>query len=299
MKDAKKLFVVTMVLSLLLVGTVTAQDGALAEMTAPLSGTVGYKFMTDYMWRGINMTSALGDATGKGAHELTYGLALDLADVGVDDVGTVGVTVTEAYFNSYARTSASKAFTDIDVTLSRVCPWSGGEWVFGYSNYKWANTGLGSDARSQELSASYSFQDGEIMRALLGTDMGENVLNPTVSYILDYDEAENGGLVVLALSHPMEPAEMPGVTLTPAMTLVYDDRYYGPYLESLNLPDDSLGKHRKMGYLEYALRAGADLGDMLGVTDGQLDMLSGVAYLDGVELPDAKWYAHLGVAYKW
>ena len=37
-------------------------------LTAPVKGKVGYTFMTDYIWHGINLTKTLGGHEGTGAH---------------------------------------------------------------------------------------------------------------------------------------------------------------------------------------------------------------------------------------
>ena len=307
MKDTRKFLILAAIVGLLTYTSVFAQDEFCpTDLTSPVKGTVSYRFMSDYMWRGLNMTDVWGGSKGRGAQELTYGLTLDLADVGVDDVGTVGVTLTEAYFSSFAGTDASKAFTDFDITLTRACPWTGGTWTIGYSNYKWANSPFAGKERSQEVSAAYSFKDGKILEMLTGNDMGDNVLNPVIQYVLDYDSADGGGLLILGLSHPFDGAqiapEIAGVTLTPALTLVYDNRYYGSYLDSLTgaKPNPvSPGDHQKMAYLEYALNAGVDLTETLGLTCGKLNLTTGLAYLDGVVITDGKWYGHVGVSYNW
>jgi hypothetical protein len=300
MKDARKFVVLMSMLPLMAVGNVFAQDFCPTDLTSPVKGTVGYTFLTDYMWRGLNMTSFLADGTGKGAHQMTYGLSLDLADVGVDDVGTLGLTLTEAYFNSYAGTGRSRAFSDWGLTLSRACPWTGGNWQLGYSNYRWI--GAPGHDRSQEMSLAYAFADGAMWEALTGTDMGENVLNPVITYVIDWDMADNGGLLILGLSHPMDAGTLmegcEGVTLTPMLTAVFDERYYGRYLDNL-AGTTGTGRHDKMAYFEYGLKAAADITEMLGLTCGNLGFTTGLAYLDGVELADAKWYAHVGVAYNW
>ena len=72
---------------------------------------------------------------------------------------------------------------------------------------------------------------------MTGEDMGKKVLNPTIKYMYDYDQAQ-GGLLSLGSVAPIRSCrnvarDLDGLTLTPSPQLVVDNRYYGGLADSL------------------------------------------------------------------
>jgi hypothetical protein len=265
------------------------------------------------MFRGLNMSDILGGHIGRGNHEFTYGISVDLADVGVENVGELGLTVKNAYMIAYKNTNANLALTDIALSLTRPCTlldMVDGMLTVEWRNYKWSNQNTygGGRERTEEVTVGLSFSDGAIIEALTGKDMGNNVLNPTVKWICDYDLADSGQLWMLGLSHPVEMAEiMPelaGITLKPSWTLVLDDRYYGSYISSLTNGTIDPEETTKFAYMEWGLGASADLTDAVGLNCGNLGIQGGIGYVQALEKLQDKilhdnLYSYISLVYEW
>jgi hypothetical protein len=269
--------------------------GEAAPASGEMFGGVGYTYWTDYMWRGMNMTQLIGNNKGAGANQMIYTVGVDVADL-----GKVGVSVEQVYFNRWDGTSASLAFTNMNVFLKHAIDGSDSSVTVGYGNHFWENLRnfTGKDARSQEFYATYAFSDACLWQGLTGKETG-NVLNPSLTYLVDTDKADGGSLFLLGLSHPMNMADvdpsMAGITVVPTFLMVVDNRYYSSYIESvLGVENDDT---TKIAYMDYGVKAMADMTEMAGLTDGKLGLSIGVGYLDGVELPDAKWYGTAGISY--
>lgn len=308
MKDAGRFLVLAGILLLMTFGNVFAQDEwCPTNLTSPVKGTVGYTFISDYMFRGLNMSDILGNQVGRGAHELTYGLSLDLAELGIEDVGDIGVTVKQAYLAKYAGTNANLAKTDIALSLTHPCPF--GTLTFEWRNYKWSNSPYsGGNEATAEVVLGLAVKDGELIETLTGEDMGENVLNPKVTWIIDYDLADGGQLWLFDLSHPFDLGqvgpELAGVTLTPTWTLAVDNRYYGSYVRNLTGGALSRKDTTRFAYMEYGVNAGADLTEVLGLTCGRLGVKGGVAFVHTFEKLHASvlndtLYSYVSLVYNW
>lgn len=263
-------------------------------------GGVGYTHWTDYMWRGMNMTALIGNNKGAGADQMIYTAGMEMADL-----GKLGVSVEQVYFNRWDYTDASLAFTNMNVFMKHAIDGTDSSVTVGYGNHFWENLRkfTGKDARSQEFYATYAFSDACFWQSLTGKESG-NVLNPSVTYLVDTDKADGGSLIMLGLNHPMNMADMDpslaGLTMTPTFQMVVDHRYYASYAESIfgaNYLDEEYKDTTKIAYMDYGVKAAADLTSALGLTNGKLTISAGVGYIDGVELPDAKWYGTAGVAY--
>jgi hypothetical protein len=308
--NAGKLWVVVAVLGLA-VSAFAADSAAPAAKVAPtattgdnqLFGGVGYMFWTDYGWRGVNMTKALGGHRGTGASQMLYNLGMN-----VQDVGKVGVSLEQVYFNRFDDTDASLAFTNWNAYLTREFEGIAGKWTFGYGNHNWENakghvTSDGSvingNTDSQEFYVTYGFGDGDLWKCITGNETG-NIFNPSLTYLIDTENADNGQLAILNLNHPFNlaevDAELTGISLVPTFSLTVDHRYYGPYFDNLigDKPEDQV---TKIAYMDYGVKAIADMTSWLGVTTGKVSLQSGVGYVDGVELTDGKWYGNVGISY--
>jgi hypothetical protein len=300
--NAGKLLVVVAVMALA-VSTFAAAPVSGAKPVAPAAaenemfGGIGYTFWSDYGWRGLNMTKAIGGHRGKGANQMIYNLGMN-----VQDLGKVGVSLEQVYFNSFDCTDASLAFTNWNVYITREIDGISGKWTLGYGNHVWENLRnaySNGDARSQEFYLTYAWGDACLWQTITGQETG-NVLNPSLTYLVDTDNADGGSVAILALNHPFNLAdvdpELTGLTLIPTFSVTYDHRYYSSYINSLTGTKD-LHDTNKIAYMDYGLKAIADLTSTVGLTSGKLSLTGGVGYTDGVELSDGKWYGNTGLAY--
>ena len=307
--------------SLLVIAIVTIAAGSAAAVdqaaqpaqppqspTAPIKGTVGFSFMSDYVWRGINLTDVLGGHEGTGAYMGTYGLGVDLVDLSPEMSGKVSATFQQVYFKQYDNTDAHLAMNDFAINYTNYCPFMNGDWTLGYRYYKFENvpamrhSGLSSD--SQEVSAQFAWHDGEFFKCITGEDMGTKVLHPTVTYIYDYELAQ-GGLLMGSLSHPFDLSEaspeLAGLSLTPSVLATVDNRYYGGLTQSLApVFPQGISKTTRLAYLEYGLNLGANLSKMLGITYGTLKANVGCEYYNTFEqFMEDGWVSYMNVSYNW
>lgn len=320
MKHAGKLLVLAAVLVIATCSNTPAQEqeqeqerDCISDYTSPVKGTIGYTFISDYMFRGLNMSDILGGHVGQGNHELTYGLSLDLAEVGIEDVGELGITLKNAYLTSYQNTDASRALTDVSLSLTRPCELLDavdGTMTIEWRDYKWENqnTFPGGNERTREVTLALAFNDGDIIEGLTGRDMGENVLNPTIKWIIDYELADGGQLWLFGLSHPVELAEytpeLAGITLKPSWTLAVDNRYYGSYITNLTNRAITPEETTRFAYMDWGLGAGADLTETVGLTCGKLGIQGGIGFIHSFEkltnaVLDDNLYSYVSLVYEW
>lgn len=278
------------------------------SLTAPIKGQVGVTYMSDYIWHGMNLTKLLGGHSGTGATVANYGLGLDMADVNPDYAGTFWLTYQNVYFTKFDDTDASMAKTDWAASYNVACPFLDGDWTFEYRNINFRRVALlrDVDADTQEASIQFAWNDGDWWKCMTGEDMGKKVLNPTLKYMYDYDQA-NGGLLSLALSHPFDLAklspDLDGLTLTPSPQIVMDNRYYGGLADGIGssaFDNDGVSKTTKIAYTQLNLDLGANLSKMMGISSGKLMANAGIGYVNSVEsfLEDTL-YSYIGLSYNW
>ncbi len=320
MKHTRNLLILASVLGIVIISNAPAQPAqeaqegnCFSDLTAPIKGTIGYTFITDYMFRGLNMSDILGGNVGRGNHELSYGLNLDLAEMGYEDVGELGLNVKHALMIAYINTTANLALTDISLSLTRplqLLEEFDGTMKFEWRTYKWQNqnTYTGGNERTQEIALSLAFKDGAIIEALTGKDMGENVLNPTIKWIIDYDLADGGQLWQFGISHPVDMAEyMPelsGIMLKPSLTIAVDNRYYGSYIKNLTNGAVATSDVTKFAYMDWGVSAGADLTETIGLNCGKLGIQGGIGFVQALEkLADSvlndNLYSYVSLVYEW
>ena len=304
--------------SLVVVGIIAvAASFAMAEsITSPIKGKVGYSYMSDYMWRGLNMTKILGNNKGQGAQEMTYGAGLNLADLSPDYSGELWVTYQQAYWDAYDYTDAHQAKDDISISYTNAAPLIDADWTVEYRYYRWnAAKRLNKIAfddmnlDTQEITLALSINDGCFWKGMTGSDMGKKVLDPTFKYIYDYELADNGGVLLFGLDHPFDLAEvfgpdMTGLSLTPSWQIAMDNRYYNRYLNNLTGEEVIDKGSTKVAYMEYGVNLGADISKMASMKSGKLTVNGGISFVDGVQhfvdnvLTDTL-YSYMNVMYKW
>jgi hypothetical protein len=320
MKHTRNLLVLALILGISIISNAPAQPaqdyqegGCLSDLTEPLNGTMGYTFITDYMFRGLNMSDILGGHVGRGNHELSYGLSLDLAEVGYEDIGEVGFTIKHGLMVAYQNTTANLALTDMSLSLTRPCQLLeevDGTVMIEWRTYKWQNqnTYTGGNERTQEFSVSLAFEDGAIIEALTGKDMGENVLNPTIKWIIDYDLADGGQLWQFGISHPIDMAqcmpELSGIMLKPSWTISVDNRYYGSYIKNLTNGAVPTQDVTKLAYMDWGVSAGADLTETIGLNCGKLGIQGGIGFVQALEklansVLNDNLYSYVSLVYEW
>lgn len=261
----------------------------------PLSFSIDYTLVSDYIWRGANFSEYRGEGREKPNHQLGLDLSMDLADVGVP-VGTVGFNAWFEWFggqDSMAPGSDSH-LQEADYTIY----WSydfdeiGVGVEAGWIAYDFPNAG-GDGGTSYEVYGSVSFNDG----LLFGTE--EGILNPYVTYYYDYDLV-NAGWLEFGISHDFDLSaadpSLKGLTVTPSLTLGVDNRYW----------DRALGTNHestRLGALVYGLSVSYNLSEALALPEeyGSLSIGGFLGFSDAMreDLLNDECYGGTSISWEW
>ncbi len=227
-----------------------AEPGAEANGWAkcPVSFSIDYTVVSDYVWRGANLSEYAGEGREKLNHQLGTDIGVDL-----DEFGTVGFRTWFEWFAGQSsltpRDNSNLQEVDYGLYWQYEIPQAGLTTELGWVAYQFPPLG-GDGHSSYEVYGSIGFNDG----LLFGTD--EGVLNPTVAYYHDYDLVKAGWLEI-GVSHEFAgPASCPlmkNMTITPSLTLTVDHRYW-------DRATDSCGVGTRLGSLLYGVEMCYDLG---------------------------------------
>lgn len=163
-----------------------------AEDSSPVTGSASVAFVSDYMWRGLN----LYDGTGI---QPTAGLEYDTG------YGKLGGNVW-SHLSGEGGSSSSSKFTEVDYTLSYAYSISPVTFKLGHIWYTFP-------ADSDDIEGTAEFFGTIVVDdGALGSPFA---LNPTFSVYEDYDLVE-GEYYELGFSHPFDvPSLGDGFNLTP------------------------------------------------------------------------------------
>ncbi len=259
----------------------------------PLSIGIDYTLVSDYVWRGVNLSEYRGEGRERANHQMNVGLSYDLGDCGSINAGF--------WFEWYAGQKAMDPTSDghlqeVDYTLSwsyDIEPLAVGVEV-GWIAYQFPQAS-GDLQTTHELFVGLSFDDSK----LFGTDSG--VLNPTVKYYYDIDLVEGGQFLELGISHDFALADLgcdetpilKDLTVTPSATLGIDHRYFTG--------------STKLANVLYGLALSYDLGGAIGMPEncGSLNLTGFINYSQALgiqsDVPGYKdeFFGGMTVGYSW
>lgn len=223
------------------------------EKAIPLTFSLEYTLVSDYIWRGVNLSEYRGEGREKLNHQLNVGVAWD--------TGRFGTLQASVWFEWYAGQMSLDPASDghlqeVDYTLC----WSydieplGTTVELGWIAYHLPQV-YGDAQTSYDVCAKLSFNDGK----LCGKD--EGVLNPYVALYRDVDQVK-GTWLEFGISHDFALADMgfketpilKDLTISPSLTLGVDHRYFMLSTQLANLT--------------YGLAVSYDLGGSLGIPAG-------------------------------
>lgn len=261
----------------------------------PISLGIDYALVSDYVWRGVNLSEFAGEGREKLNHQFGVSFSLDL-----DRLGTVGFSWWGEWYAAQksrrfdASGTADTNLQEADYTVN----WSyefediGLGLELGWIAYEFPN--LSGDAYSTyEIYASASFNDGK----WFGSE--EPILNPYVAYYYDIDVVDAGWLEI-GVSHDFALDEdvpvMKDITVTPSVILAVDNRYW----------DKALGtghKSTRLGNILFGLSVAYDLGTALGVPDhyGTMSLTGYVNFSQALrhDVMNDEFYGGITLAYEW
>jgi len=194
--------------------------------SCPFSIGVDYTLVSDYVWRGVNLSEYRGEGRERPNHQMNVGMSYDTGNFGSINAGFW----FEWYGGQKAMDSSSDGhLQEVDYTLSwsyDIEPLAMGVEV-GWIAYQFPQAS-GDLKTTHELFLGLSFDDSK----LFGTE--SSVLNPTVKYYYDIDLVEGGQFLEFGISHDFALADMgcgqtpilKDLTVTPSVTLGVDHRYF-------------------------------------------------------------------------
>ena len=270
--------------------------GAPGETPCPMSFSVDYTLVTDYIWRGINSSEYRGEGREKLNHQLGVGFSYDAREFGAFG----GLIWLEWYGGQEALTPGSN---DHLQEVDYIAYWSyaldpiATTVETGVIFYQFPQVS-GDPGCTHEWYLTLSFDDTKLFRT------EESVLNPYVSIYIDTDDVKRGIWLELGVSHDFILAEMgcaetpflKDLTISPSFVLGYDHRY----MDKLFLTDQGTSKLHNM---VYGLSMSYDLSGALGLPArfGALSVTGFLKFSDAVrdELIDDEFWGGVTFAWQW
>ena len=262
----------------------------------PLSFSIDYTLVTDYIFRGINFSEYSGEGREKLNHQVGVGLEFETKKFGV-----LGLSVWFEWFAGQERLTPDESCNLQEVDYSAYWRYEvealATTMEFGWLTYHFPLLS-GDSQHTHEWYVSLNFDDSK----LLGTK--EAVFNPSVAYYQDVDDFE-GSWIEIGVSHdfalgeiePLKAAPiLKDITVTPSLTLGIDHRWMAQAVAS---GSDST----RLGNLLYGLDISYDLSGALKIPEeyGSIS-LAGFLYFSQAlrdELIDDEFYGGMTVAYSW
>jgi len=177
----------------------------------PLGFYVDYTLVTDYVWRGINLTEYRGEGREKLNHQLTVGTNYDTGEFGKIDfyvwLGWYGANDNVTGVDSDGNLQEVDYVFSWTYDLSKLCPQVPVELTLAWAGYDVI-----------QLSDDPGFTNVFIITLALDDQklLGEDwfALNPTLIYEQDIDDVATtgqGSWLEFVISHEFELAKCPGV----------------------------------------------------------------------------------------
>lgn len=280
----------------------TGLAGALAaakreiEKPIPLSLSLDYTLVTDYIFRGVNFSEYAGEGREKLNHQLGAAAAWETGKL-----GTFGVTFWLEWYadQEHITRNSNDHLQEVDYTAY----WSYAVEPLattvetGWIAYTFPQAS-GDCFCTNEWYVMLSLDDAK----LFGTE--NNVLNPYAAFYMDLDLFHPGCWLELGFAHDFCLAEMgcaetpvlKDLTITPSMVLGYDHRYLNKALAAGH--DAS-----KLGNIQYGLAVTYDLASALKLPAqiGGLTLTGFLKFSDAMreELINDELWGGMTIAWQW
>ena len=243
-----------------------ASGGGKSSNPLPVTFGVEYTVVSDYIWRGFNLSEYGGEGREKANHQLDVSASAALKDLGLPDVGKISADVWFQFYGGYEalNPAADNNLQEIDYTIAWEYDLPDTPLTIGLGWIAYQNPHLSGDAHETfEIFGSIAMNDGFLF------DQDDPVLNPSVAYYYDYDLV-NAGVLVAAIKHEFALDEIAegtriirDITLTPHALIIYDNRYIDKRLDAAGAPTGN--KSNKFSSAEVGVEAGYDLGNALDI----------------------------------
>jgi hypothetical protein len=234
------------------------------EKPLPLSLTLEYTLVSDYVFRGINYSEYPREGRERPNHQLGTSLSLDLAPLWGKPAGEYGEIGFDTWFEWFAgqkelNPTTGENIQEIDYTIwySYKIKQIATDVKVGWLDYVYPNlVGVKNDERTNEWSFSLAHNDAWVFRSL-GYQGEDGILNPTLSFYQDL-HTSGGCWADFSISHPF--GIIKNLTLTPSYMLHIDFGWAGPYAETSTGSDDH---DTRIAGMTYGLDLTYDLTEVL------------------------------------
>lgn len=244
------------------------------EKPIPLTLNVEYTLVSDYIWRGVNLSEYRGEGAERPNHQLNLAASYDTGKFGSFNLGVW----FEWYAGQFALTpDGNNHLQEVDYTASwkyTVEPLATTVEI-GWLSYQFPQL-HGDPQNTTEWFIKLGYDDSK----LFGTENA--VLNPTVAYYMDVDDVKGGQWIDFGISHDFVLADMgcadtpflKYVTITPSATLGVNHRYWV--------------KTTQLATLVYGLAIGYDLSSALNIPKkyGSVGLKGFINYSEALALKD-------------
>lgn len=273
-----------------------APEAAGWEKPIPVSFSVDYVVVSDYIWRGLNFSEYAGEGREKLNHQLTVG-----AEVELGKFGNVGFSTWFEWYAAQEKLTpdygGNNQETDYTVYYNYTFEDLGMTAEVGWLAYTLPP--IGGDAHTDyELYGKLSFDDSK----WFGTK--EAIFNPYVAYYHNLDLGKNTSYWEAGVSHDFALAELgccdtpilKDMTITPSAVLGAQHRWY----EALGLDDKpSTG----LTNVTYGLAFNYDLSGALGMPEqyGSISLGTFLNYSQAIddEVLNDEFFGGVSVSYAW
>ncbi|MBT3278990.1 MAG: hypothetical protein HN909_02755 [Phycisphaerales bacterium] len=221
----------------------------------PISFSVEYTLVSDYIWRGINLSQSPSGARKGVNHQLNIGAELDLGQA-----GRLGGSVWLEWFSAQDQLTPAGGTNLQEVDFTAYYGYTfesiGLDVELGFIYYAFPAVGSGDDG-DQDLYLCLSYDDSRLWRAL-GFDCTEPVLNPSLTAYVNLDAAKGSSFYEFSLSHDFACGD---VTITPSWAMAWDHNSMGTYT------GNGSANSSQMDYMNWGLSATIDLKSALKIPD--------------------------------
>ncbi len=254
----------------------------------PITFSIDYTLVSDYVWRGQNLSEYAREGREKLNHQLGVGVSYDAGQFGTFS-GSIwfewfaGQKSMDPSSNGHLQ-EVDYAFSwsyDIEAIATTV--------ELGWIGYQFPQASGDADF-TNEWYVSLSFDDSK----LFGTK--EPVLNPYVAYYMDIDDL-HGSWIEWGISHDFALADcgckntpiLKDITLTPSFVMGIDH--------------GQISGSTKLANLQYGLDVAYDLGSALGLPEkyGSLTLTGFLRFSDAVydKAINDEFWGGVTIAYEW
>ena len=273
---------------------------------SPLTFGVKYMLVTDYIFRGINMTEYRGEGRERPNHQLELNIETETGYWLEPDLGAVGMTI---WFNWWggqqaADRTAADNLHEVDYTFY---------WTYrdreqehaveiGLVYYTWPRRSNDVDS-TQEVYVKVTIDDRDFWA------MDRPMLKPFFYYGLDIDLTDQGSWIEVGVEHKLSLADVEAfnqspvlryMTITPSLRYGLDNRYLHVFAEQEGHPGQ---ESTRCAFLEYRLDLDYDLTGALNVDEqyGNMNIAAFVSFSDALRehILNDELYGGIGLGYRW